>query len=249
MPHRTLSLTELSEYLHLAESDIRRLAKRREIPFRRLGDQLVFPKNDIDQWASRRLLDMDHEDMTDFHSQSTAKVHDLGSRHALIPELMQPNYIDPDLDGKTKPKVIHNLIDLADRTGMVWDRDGLLSGVKTREELCSTALPGGVALPHPPHHEPYMFEDSFLCLGRSVNPILFGAPDGATTDFFFLVCAQEDQIHLHLLARLSMICYRTEALIRMRAAETAGEMLDILVGCEEEVIARHSPARSRGPRQ
>jgi PTS system nitrogen regulatory IIA component len=176
-----------------------------------------------------------------FHRQSTAKVHDLSARHALLPELMQPNYIDPDLEGKTKPKIIHNMVDLAESTGMVWDRDGLLQGVKDREDLCSTALSGQAALLHPPHHEPYMFEDSFICLGRSRQSILFGAEDGSTTRFFFLICSQEDRIHLHLLARISMICYRSDALARLADAESAGEMLDILIEAEHQVITHHAP--------
>jgi len=241
MPHRTLSLQELSEYLHLKEEDILRLVKRREIPHRQQGDQLVFPRIEIDRWASQRLLGMDHDDVGDFHARSTAKVHDLSARHALIPELMELNSIDAHLDGKTRPKIIRNMVDLADRTGKVWDLDGLLKGVEEREELQSTALAGGVALLHPPHHEPYMFEDSFIVLGRSLNPILFGGPDGAPTQIFFLICSQEDRIHLHLLARISMICRRTEALLRILDAEDRGDIFDILVESEREVIDKHSP--------
>jgi PTS system nitrogen regulatory IIA component len=241
MSHRTLSLSELADYLHLQEKDIRLLVKRHEIPFRKLGDQLSFPRQEIDSWASHRLLGMSDEAMHAFHKDSTAKVHDLSSRHALLPELLQPNFILPELEGKTKPKIIHNMVDVADETGMVWDRDGLLSGIKTREDLCSTALSRGAALLHPPHHEPYMFEDTFICFGRSQQPIFFGAADGSSTSFFFLICSQEDKIHLHLLARISMICYRTDALERIAEAVTAGEILDILVESEQEVITQHAP--------
>ena len=243
MPHRVFTLSEASEYLHLSERDVAALVKRHEIPYRKQAGRIVFPRIEIDRWASHRLLGMDDGDMGDFHRQSTAKVHDLSSRHALLPELLQPNHIEPFLEGKTKPKIIHNMVDLADATGKLWDRDGLLQGVKDREELCSTALSGRAALLHPPHHEPYMFEDSFICLGRGNQPVLFGAEDGSTTRHFFLICSQEDRIHLHLLARVSMICYRSDALERLDAAESAGEMMDILVDAEQKVITRHAPVR------
>lgn len=243
MSHRILTLTEASEYLHLSERDIAALVKRHEIPYREQAGRIVFPRIEIDRWASHRLLGMTDEDMGRFHRSSTAKVHDLSARHALLPELLQPNYIEPFLDGKTKPKIIHNMVDLAEATGMVWDRDGLLQGVKDREDLCSTALSGQAALLHPPHHEPYMFEDSFICLGRSRQPVLFGAEDGSTTRFFFLICSQEDRIHLHLLARVSMICYRSDALERLDLAESAGDMMDILIEAEHQVITHHAPLR------
>ena len=241
MSHRTLTLNELVDYLHLPKRDILLLVKRHEIPHRQMGPDYVFPREDIDRWASQRLLGMADKDIQAFHKSSTARVHDLSERHALLPELMQPNYIAPELEGKTPPKVIRNMVDLADATGMVWDPDGLLAGVEERESLFSTAMPCGAALLHPPHHEPYMFEDSFVVVGRSVNPILFGAPGGASTEIFFLICSQEDRIHLHLLARISMICRETDILDELHAAESAGEMFDLLLAAEQRMIDAHSP--------
>ena len=241
MPHRTLSLNELSDYLHLEVGDIRLLVKREEIPFRQQGSELVFPRMEIDRWASQRLLGMPDKEITAFHKTSTAKIHDLSERHALLPELMKATFIEASLEGKSKAKIIRNMVDLATTTGMVWDEEGLLSGVEEREALFSTAMPCGAALLHPPHHDPYMFEDSFMVLGRSEQPILFGAPGGAYTRFFFLICGQEDRIHLHLLARISMICRETEVLDQMMDAGNAAEMYDLLVQAELEMIKTHAP--------
>jgi PTS system nitrogen regulatory IIA component len=236
MSHLVFTLEELSEYLHLEVDDIRLLVKRNEIPFERIGMGLRFRRQEIDRWASQRLLGMEPDAVHQFHRQSSAKQHDLSSRHALLPELMFPNFIEPELQGKTRAKIIRNMVDLADSTGMVWDRDGLLSGVEERENLCSTALSGGVALLHPPQHEPYMFEDTFVVYGRTPAPVLFGGPDGRLTQHFFLLCTQDDKIHLHLLARLSMICHRTDVLFALTEASGKGHMLDLLIAAEEEII-------------
>ncbi len=248
MPHRSFTLEEVAAYLHVSEEAIRTLAKQGGIPHVRVGALYRFQQTEIDRWASQRLLGMAPEAMGAFHERSTAKEHDLSARHALIPELMREEGIDGGLAAKTRAKVIRGMVDLADRTGKVWDRESLLAGVEEREALCSTALSGGVALLHPPHHEPYMFEDTFIVLGRTPAPVPFGGPDGQTTRLFFLVCSQEDRIHLHLLARLGMICYHTDALLRLNEAADAREMLEVLVAAEQEVIER-SLRRSARPAQ
>lgn len=241
MSHRVFTLEEVAAYLHLEEDAVRLLAKRNEIPCERIGMGHRFRRADIDRWASQRLLGMDHEEVHDFHKRSTAKEHDLSARHALVPELMFPNFLEPELQGKTRAKIIRNMVELADSTGMVWDTEGLLAGVEERETLCSTALSGGVALLHPPQHEPYMFEDSFVVYGRALAPLPFGGPEGRLTRHFFLICSQEDRIHLHLLARIASICHRTDALLLLDEAETKGEMLDILIAAEQELIDAMRP--------
>jgi PTS system nitrogen regulatory IIA component len=243
MSHRTLTLQEAADYLHLPPPDLLLLVKRNEIPHRRHGSEVVFPHGELDRWASRRLLGMPEAEIRAFHARSTAKEHDLSERHALIPELMRPSFIDPGMGGRNPPKIIRNLVSLAVDTGMVWDAEGLLTGVEEREALHSTALPGGFALLHPPQHEPYMFEDSFVVLGRSQSPVHFGAPGGESTRFFFLVCSQEARIHLHLLARLSMICSRTPALEEMAEAADAQEMFALMVAAETGMIQAHAPLR------
>jgi nitrogen PTS system EIIA component len=130
---------------------------------------------------------------------------------------------------------------LAGRTGLVLDPKGLLTSLEGREELCPTALPGGLALLHPRHHEPYMFEASFIVLGRPIQDIHFGAPDGQPSDLFFLICCRDDRIHLHTLARLCMMAMKTELLSRLRQAADADAMHECILACEQEVLASKKP--------
>jgi mannitol/fructose-specific phosphotransferase system IIA component (Ntr-type) len=113
-----------------------------------------------------------------------------------------------------------------------------LGSLEARETLCSTAVPGGLALLHPRHHQPYMFESSFLVLGRTVQDIPFGAPDGQHTTLFFLICCQDDRIHLHTLARLCLMAQKTHLLARLHAAPDAASLYDAIVTSEREVLGR-----------
>ena len=120
--------------------------------------------------------------------------------------------------------MIREMVALAEGTGLLYDPGDLLAGLGEREELCSTGIPGGAALLHPRQHDPYMFEDSFVCIGRTDRAIPFGSPDGRRTDLFFLICCQDDRIHLHALARICLLCQEGNLLPALRAAAGPDEM-------------------------
>ncbi len=236
MSYRVFNLDELAEYLHVKKSDLEGLVRRKEIPFDQQGGRVVFRQADVDSWASRRILGFTGRDLADYHQTSSAKAHDLSAKHAIIPELVKASYIDPALKAKTKASVIRAMVKLADQTELLNYPDDLLTAIQQREQMCSTALAGGIALLHAKNHEPYLSEDTFIVLGRAVQPVPFGSPDGRTTDIFFLLCTQDDRIHLHLLARLCMMCYHTNLLMDLREAHEAQEMLNVLLAAEEEII-------------
>jgi PTS system nitrogen regulatory IIA component len=132
---------------------------------------------------------------------------------------------------------VRDLVRLADRTGRVTSAGDLRAALEERERMGSTALPGGLAIPHPAHHEPYLFSESFLLVARTAHPVPYGSPDGEMTDLFFLMCCGDDQLHLHLLARLCMMCHHTALLLRLRETRDPDVMLQKLISAEQEVLA------------
>ena len=236
MPFRSFTLAEVADYLHLKPAAVEDLARRGEIPCLRQGKHLSFSCADIEEWASRRLLGLSEERLADFHHRSTTKYHDLSPNVAIIPRLAKPGWIHPGMTCRSKPSVIRQMADYAEETDLLCYHEELLESLVEREKLCSTALAGGMAMLHPRVHEPYMFEDSFVVLGKTIAPIPFGSPDRSTTDVFFLICCQDDRIHLHVLARLCMMCQHTGLLTLLRDTDDPGEMYARLVEAEEQVI-------------
>ena len=243
MPFRMFSLGEAAEYLQMPETALEELARRGEVPCERQGKRLAFRHCDIDEWASRRVLGMNDAGLRDYHRRTTAVWRDLSPSATILDTMTRPEWIRTGLSCRSKAGAIAEMARLGDETGLVCDAGELQESLTEREKLCPTALPGGFALLHPKHHEPYMFVDSFIALGRTAGQILFGAPDGETTDLFFLICCQDDRIHLHVLARLCMMCHHTEVLAELRAAEDAKEMHRILLAAEKQVVGDASGGR------
>jgi excisionase family DNA binding protein len=200
-----MNVKEIATYLHVAPARIELLIKEREIPFQKQGDRFVFRRAEIDAWASQRILKFSPKNLADYHSQTSAKVKEFAPDAAM----MLRTRINGALPSKTRSSVIRAMVAMAMATDLVSDEADLLTLIEEREALCSTALPGGWAALHPRHHDPYMFSESFLVVGRTIQPIHFGAQDGLPSDIFFLLCCQDDRLHLHTLARLCSLCMET----------------------------------------
>jgi PTS system nitrogen regulatory IIA component len=132
--------------------------------------------------------------------------------------------------------VLKELVQLAEQSWQVYDTDSLLDAVKHREELGTTALESGVAIPHP--HRPLSPKaqgESVIAFGRTATGIPFGAPHGALTDLFFLVSCRDAATHLRVLARLSRMMLRPGFLDELRGAETVQDTLQVIELAEREL--------------
>jgi nitrogen PTS system EIIA component len=244
MPHRTLSIEEVARYLHLNRAEVERLVQNQEIPFERHGDRVIFRKMAIDGWASPRILGLEGRRLADYHQKTSRGTQPIVESEALVSSLIQPDYINPALPAKTKASVLREMAALAETTGRVWDPPGLVESLAEREELCSTGLPGGLALLHTRNPEAYLFESLFIVLGRTIQKIPFGAPDGRATDLFFLIACPDDRLHLHLLARLCLMAQKTELLAQLRESPDAETMCACLVNSEQEVLDRGASSKA-----
>ena len=247
MPYRTFGIDEVARYLHLSRADLDRLVKDQDIPFERHGDRLVFRKVEIDAWASQRILGLEGRSLAEYHQKSSRGAQEIVPHAAILPEMVQPGFIAPALTAKTKASVLRQMAALADKTGRLCDPGALLEGLEAREELCSTGIPGGLALLHSRDPQFYPFETAFLALGRTIQQIPFGAPDGQPTNLFFLIACLDDRMHLHTLARLCLMAQKTDLLSELRQAVDANAMCDCILAAEQAVLAsRQHSAESSG---
>jgi len=102
-----------------------------------------------------------------------------------------------------------------------------LASLKVREELVSTGIGAGVAIPH-------AFSDNIdhviAVLGRSQEGIDFEALDNAPVHFVFLFIVPRKDYHLHLrtLAAIAKMFTNGEIRRRVAAADSREEILSIL---------------------
>jgi excisionase family DNA binding protein len=237
MLFRLFNVEAVADYLSLTPAEIEQRVKDREIPFERRGNRLVFRKGEIDEWASQRIMGFSGDRLAAYHEKSTRHTRNILPHQTILPKMLAAGAVDSAMTSKTKASVLRDLAALADKTGQLNDPKTLVDSLEAREALCSTAMPGGFALPHLRTLEPYLFETSFIVVGRPIQEIHFGAPDGEPTNLFFLLCCQDDRLHLHTLARLCLMAMKNKVLDQLRDAPDAQTMRDALISAEQEILA------------
>lgn len=232
MPHSRMTLDELARHIGMDAREVRRLAERGVVPGQLVGGQWRFNRAEVLEWLQRDMHSLGEGHVRNLE-RATAATHD----EVLLEQLLRPEAVDMNLPARSRASVLRELVQLAGRTGLVYSPDELVAALEQREALCSTALAGGFAFPHPRRPLPYATAQPLVCLARVAAGIPFGAPDGQLTYIFVLACSHDDRGHLHCLARLAGI-FQTDIARRLRELDDNDEAYEMLLACEREVLAR-----------
>lgn len=236
-----LNLAEVSAYLGWTPRFVERLAVGGKLPAVEVDGQWRFQRRDLVDWLDQKIQTLDLARVAELEHRLEAELAAEPRRVAApVSARLSAGAIELGRAAGSKGEVLRALVDLAVRSGAVSAPDLLLASIVERENLCSTALPGGVALVHPRRPLPTALHRPALALLRTAVPVAFGAPDGELTGLFFLVATLDEREHLHALARLVRIL-RGEALSALHAAATQGDVIAILKRREAEIDAAAAP--------
>ncbi|MDP6636558.1 MAG: PTS sugar transporter subunit IIA [Phycisphaerae bacterium] len=241
MPHEQMNAAQVATYLAMDLREVIKLASRGQIPCRKLGgdkspsDRFRFIKSEVDHWIETQMHTLNRQRLASI-AKSVSDHHGLDSEGMLLCSSIPDGGVDVPMHARTREATIRELVDVADRAGMVYLKAELLEEIREREDVCSTALIPGVALPHPRHPVEYDIVESFVVVGLTHSGIPFGAPDGSLTRLFFLVCCKDERTHLHLLARLAQMLHTPGVLDELMAAEAPDTVMSVLQRCEKAII-------------
>lgn len=220
-------LEKLAAYLHLSSAQVAKMADRGQIPGRKVAGQWRFSPAEIHHWLESRIGAYDDEELVRLENR-LQKSPRAEPGTISIAELLPLEAIAVPLLAKTRNSVMTSMVELAARTGWLWDPAQLLEAVRRREDMYPTALDNGVALLHPRRPMPAILAQPFLAFGRTEQGIAFAGRQGILTDLFFLILSVDDTGHLRVLARLSRLLAAAGFLDDLRQAADAADVLRII---------------------
>lgn len=149
----------------------------------------------------------------------------------LLSELVTPEHVVVPMEARDKAGALEELTrHLVASSGGVYE--DVLRAIAEREEVLSTGIGFGVAIPH--GKSPTVKELSVVC-GASPTPITYGSIDGEPVRLFFLIVGPESSAgqHVKVLSRIARLVRHDSLRARLLSARNAAEFHQALLEAEE----------------
>ncbi|HEX6924430.1 MAG TPA: PTS sugar transporter subunit IIA [Longimicrobiaceae bacterium] len=149
----------------------------------------------------------------------------------LLTDLLTPERIKIPLRSTTKEDLLEELVDLAANGAEVKDRQEVLRAVMDREEVLSTGIGHGVAIPH---GKSSSVNGLVLVAGVTREGVDFEALDGKPVHLFFLLVGPESAAgeHVKALSRISRLLRRESFRQRLIEAPDPQSFYSVLAEAE-----------------
>ena len=146
-----------------------------------------------------------------------------------LADVLSPEVVKMELKARTRDEAIRELVELLAETGGLrkGDVESMTAAILKRESLGSTAIGGGVAIPHA---KAPTAQEFVAAIGRSARGIKFASIDGEPVNLVFLLASPPDsqRAHLKALAHISRLVSKGNLCERILGAKSAKDVLTII---------------------
>jgi fructose-specific phosphotransferase system IIA component len=149
-----------------------------------------------------------------------------------ILNFLQEGAIKINLEAKNKVEVIKELVEILYKLGKVSDKKAAVKVLLDREELGSTGIGQGIAIPH---GKTNAVKELVLAIGISKSGIPFNALDDEPVHIFFLLLVPENagETHLKALAKISSLLKDRHFRSDILNANSPKEIINIIKNVEK----------------
>ena len=161
-----------------------------------------------------------------------------------ITDLLKKNGIAINPNVKNKEEAIDKLVNLMSATGKLNNKEEYKKAVLAREELSTTGIGDGIAIPHA---KTKAVKNAGLSAMIITDGIDYDSLDGQPIKLFFMIAAPEgeDNVHLDVLARLSTILMDKEFKNTLIKAKSPEEFLSLIDEKEKDKLDKDKNKESK----
>ncbi|MEW5947827.1 MAG: PTS sugar transporter subunit IIA [Thermodesulfobacteriota bacterium] len=232
-----LMVRDAARLLKVSEKTIYRWITQGKLPAYCVNEQYRFNRVELLEWATARHINVSPEIFSEPASELP------------MPSLetaLQAGGIHYRISGKNREEVLLSLVEHM-RLPEGVDRDFLFRVLLAREELGSTGIGDGIAIPHLRNPVIIHVTHPIVMLCFLETPVDFGALDGKPVHTVFTVASPTVRVHLHVLSRLSFIL-RNDQFRELLAAQGSREEIFAFIAQIEGGFAKNTTAE-KAPNQ
>jgi PTS system nitrogen regulatory IIA component len=233
MNDEILTLAEVAEYLKLSDKTILKMVKNQEIPCAKIANQWRFSKPGLNDWLTSKMEVIPQNDL----SRLIEKEYD----SVPLSRLMDQENIILPLKARNQEEVIRELAEKAHKSRLISDKDLFVTKLLEREELTSTSIGSGIAIPHLRKASSEVVKEAKIIIGVSEKGIDFSSFDGEPTNLFFLLISDSEVVHLRLLSKLSRILRQDDAIKALRSIKTKKGFIQYFIEAEGPLALSPGP--------
>ena len=150
-----------------------------------------------------------------------------------ITDLLDARSILLNASPKSKNEALDQIVDLMVKSEKINDKEAYRKQVYAREEESTTGIGEGIAIPHGKCDAVTKPGLAAMVVKDGVD---FNSLDGEPVTLMFLIAAPntEDNIHLDVLSKLSVLLMNEEFTEALRNAETVEEFMGIINDADEK---------------
>ncbi len=154
----------------------------------------------------------------------------------VLSQLLSPARINLNLASNDRESVLGELVkQIPELARQPEAQQTLLRALREREQLHSTGIGDGVALPHARNALVGLVDKPIIVFGRHATGIPYDAIDEVPAKLFFLLIAPTVTQHLAALARLSRLLRDPKIRKNLLTADRAEKVISIIKEAEEKL--------------
>ena len=149
-----------------------------------------------------------------------------------VSKFLKIDNIVPEITASKKTDVLKELAGIVTSNSSTLNYQKTLETLQQREDLCSTAMDEGVAIPHGKLRG---ISEIIIAFGKSTKGIDFDSLDNKPTSFFIMLLSPENSSkkHIQALAKISNIFKNKEFRDKILKLDNAEEILELITEKDE----------------
>lgn len=226
MEHNTLSgnlmtLSEIASYLKVAEKTVLRMIQKNEIPCVKIASQWRFDRGLIDNWIIEKMNNTGIDELTKLMQDDAGSVP--------LSRLTSEDLIVTDIQPGSREDVLRQLSAPLVKAGLISNHDKYIQKLIEREDMISTSLGKGVAIPHIRNSRENSAGKPAVAIGICREGVDFGAADGEFVKLFFLVYSKDEVAHLRILSKINTFLRNIGNINEFLTVDTSKDVMRLLL--------------------